>query len=193
MEMDALKDKTNRQLLETGITQEALFDGGMEVWRPWYGKKKTGKQVWYRLTVKHQNIDLINSAVSSLEPLLANQRYSFTLDMKQPVFKPEADGVEKALKQAYANASQKARILALSAGVTLGGVLQIEELSKAKRNSGAYGDEDYWGDEGRYGGTGGIAFSGAAEKPAIRSPKRTVWLRYRIRFEVMPKDSFSGK
>lgn len=105
-EIEVLKDKTIGMLLESGLAPEELFDGGMEVWRPWYGKKKTGKQVWYKLTVKHKDAERFSGAISRLEPLFANQRYSFTLDMKQPLFKPEPDGLNKALQQAYLHANE---------------------------------------------------------------------------------------
>jgi hypothetical protein len=188
-EMEGLKDKAIRLLREAGFTQEELFDGGTEVWRPWYARKKPGKQVWYKLTIRHKNMPLFSAAISSLEPLFSNQRHTFTLDRKQPVFLPQPGGLEAALRQAFDGARHKARVLAAAAGVALGGVLQMEELSKAKRNSGAFGDEDWGGDEARYGGgVGGMAVAGApgGEPPEISNPKRTIWLRYRVRFEVVP-------
>ncbi|MBG1266239.1 hypothetical protein [Nostoc sp. WHI] len=69
------------------------------------------------------------------------------MNMRQPIFSADEAAVQQAIRQAKA----KATVLATEANVELAGIFYIEELSTVKRNSGVYGDEDWFGDSMRFG------------------------------------------
>lgn len=186
-EADKLKAKCIQKLIKSGLEPDQIIDAGKEVWRPWWGSRKVAKEAYQKITVKTNDVDLLSKALSATESLFDNQRYVFTINMRQPEFEP-AEGVkEEALKEAIKDARYKAVALASESGLTLTNVLQIQELKQAKRSSGAMGDWDWAGDSDRFAVAAApmaLADAGGAGAPDIESPKRAIWVKYRVRFGV---------
>lgn len=187
-EVMQLKERCVKHLLDSGIQRAELFDGGTNLTRPWYRQKKIGKEASAKLSVQTEDIKRLSQAVHAIEQVKNSQREAIQMTMRSPVFGADEALVTQALQTAIRRAKEKAAILAASAELELAGVYRIEELSRAKRDSGAYGDEDWWGDSMRFlGAVAGGAASADEEEITLldlESPKRTIWVRYKVRFAV---------
>lgn len=188
-EMSDLKDDCVKKLVDSGIRNDEIIDGGGEVWRPWFRRKKVGKEARHKLTIKTPDMERLSRALSELEPIFENQRHHFTIGMRQPVFSDDLSAAIGAQKQALEEARTKAHALAEEAQVKLGGIVRIEELERTKRDSGSFGDHDWYGDSSRFGVAGAPSevlgeLGEEEESVPLESPKRTIWVRVRVRFAI---------
>ncbi len=186
-EVNALKERTIQHLMATGLPPTSILDGGTRLTRPWYQKKNVGKKASVKLIIQIADLDQLARSLSDIEQIRQSQRETIQFHMRQPVFQADDTAVNRALQQAIIQAKQKATILATEAGVQLGNIARIEELSRTKRDSGAYGDEDWWGDSQRFAtGAAGAGVLGAEDSslPNLDTPKRTIWVRYKVRFLI---------
>ncbi|BDD11697.1 hypothetical protein FUAX_41290 (plasmid) [Fulvitalea axinellae] len=179
----SLKDKTVIELKRAGLATDNIIDGGHELWKPWYGRKKTGKCAYYKLILETGDENLLSKSIERATLLFQEQRFNMTYEMKQPKYENPIEAEKQAINDAFENAMKKASAIAVSSSIEIGNLLQVTELSKSKRNSGSYGDEDWFGDESRF---GSALVAGAAEEdnPAMKKTERTVWIRYKFRFEI---------
>jgi uncharacterized protein YggE len=189
-EISDLKDHCVKQLVASGIRNDEIIDSGREVWRPWFRRKKVGKEARHKLTLRTSDIERLSKALSEIEPLFSGQRHHFTIEMRQPVFSDNLSAVIEAQKQALEEARTKAKALAREAQLQLGGIIRIEELAKTKRSSGAYGDYDWEGDSDRFAAAAAPAImlgdlAEESEPAALESPARTIWVKYRVRFAIV--------
>jgi uncharacterized protein YggE len=174
-----LRDHCIRTLKESGIKGSELTEGGGQVWRPWFWKKKPGQEVSHKILISCPDGDRLFKALGALEPLFDNQRSSLSVSMRRPKF--EATGGERsaAMSSAITNAKSSAEIIAHEAGLRVTGVTQVEELDERIERSGAYGDEDWHG-----------MYAIAAAAPSEEAPEpidaavRQIVVRYRVRFSV---------
>lgn len=188
-EISDLRDTCIQKLVASGIGKDEIIDSGGEVWRPWFRRRKVAKEAHHKITIKTPDVERLSKALSELEAIFANKRHNFTIDMRQPVYDNDLTAAIEAQKHALTEARAKANALATEANVRLGSVIRIEELAKTKRSSGAFGDDDWSGDSGRFalaaGATTDLAEGAVAEEPVpTESPKRTIWVRYRVRFAI---------
>jgi len=183
-----LKDETVLLLKKSGLSIENIIDGGYELWKPWNRKKKTGKYAHYKIIIQTKDENILSKSIEKISVLFQNQRHSLTYEMRQPQYDNPIELEKDAIKTAYKNALNKAKAIAEESNVEIGRLLQVNELSKSKRNSGIYGDEDWMGDNSRFGGyVGGISVAGGGyEEPDSTTSKaeRTIWVRYKFRFEI---------
>lgn len=173
-----LRDECIRVLLGAGLSKSELSEGGAEVYRTWWWEKKNvGQEANHRILINCPESGRMYEALSQLEPLFENKRYTLDISMLSPKFGHTDEAKELSLRTAIAEAQRKARLLAEAAGATLGPVIQVQELSGARTHSGAYGDED-WGYP--------VAIAGAAapggEPVELEGAKREVSARFRVRF-----------
>ncbi|MCA9094284.1 MAG: SIMPL domain-containing protein [Planctomycetaceae bacterium] len=178
-------------LLEAGITEEEIVEGGTAVRLPWYWKKQVGQNASRKIILKVADFGRLNHALELLEPLQSRskERKTISINMRQPEFTDSEDAKATALSDAFTDARKKASRLAITMNCILGTPLQVEEGTHAKRNSGFSGDEDWGGDFSRY-AMGGGAFLGAPgaaaiePEPELQRPTRTIFVKCRVRFEL---------
>jgi hypothetical protein len=175
-----LRDQCIRTLRDAGIGQDEMSEGGKEVWRPWYWKKKeVGQESAFKILLACPDAGRLYAALDALQPLFANARYTLTVSMRKPQF-GEAEGArEEAQTAAIGDARAKASLLAAAAGVRLGAVCQVEELDTMTGRSGSYGDQDW----GAYPMAAGAA--GGGDEPAfdeLKGATRKSRIRFRVRF-----------
>ncbi|MEN9864675.1 MAG: hypothetical protein RL748_265 [Pseudomonadota bacterium] len=173
-EVGELRNQCIIQLRQAGMADAELIEGGAEVGRSWYERKKTGQEAVQKILIECSDLARIQAAVAALEGLFENQRYTFQFSMNRPGFEIPADSVILAQRAAMQDARSQAEVLAQACGVKIMHVAQVEELTAKTSRSGMYGDEDW----------GGYAMAGAAASAPIQleagSRKNTV--RYRVRF-----------
>jgi uncharacterized protein YggE len=179
-EATEIRNRCIRTLKESGIEGSELTEGGGEVWRPWFWKKKPSQEVSHKILVACADRDRLFKALGALEPLFDNKRSSLSVSMRQPKFDAISNERSTATSGAIANAKSSAEIIAHEAGLTVTGVTQVEELDQRKGRSGAYGDEDW---RGAYAVVARAApFEEAPE--SIDAAVRQIVVRYRVRFSV---------
>lgn len=201
LEVRAVKDETSLQevtelwqeavrlLLEHGIQEDELTEGGTETFQPWYWKKPVGQYTTRRILVKATEYRRLQLALESLEPLkqFKKGRTTIAIDMKQPEFENSSEARAEALVAAYKDAEAKAGRLASAMGRKLCGVICLSEGGQAIRHSGFAGDEDWWGDSSRFSSGGMILMAGGAASDTtteLPKPTRTIFLRCRVRFAI---------
>jgi len=177
-EAEQLRADCVRQLREAGLRDDELQDGGFQVWQPWYQRKKVGEEASMKILVRCDELSRLQQALSRLEPLFENQRYTIDVRMRRPRFAASDDQRDQAQRDAIASARAQAALLADAAGVRLARVVQVEQLQGLTSGSGAYGDPD-WGHVAVRAGAGG----GAAEAP-LDPATREARVRYRVRFAI---------
>lgn len=180
-EVGALRARVIDGLLAAGLRTEELIEGGTHAWAPWFWRKKVGQEATYKIIIKCQELGRALQAIDTLEPLFSNQRHTLSVDMQQPHFRHNSDATDAARRDAVRMARHKAESVAVECGVTLGTVLQIEELTGYTRRSGMYGDEWTWCAEALG------APAGAAEPRPYESlapAQRHTTLLVRVRFAI---------
>lgn len=184
-EIAQLKERCVKHLLQFGVKPSEVFDGGTSLTRPWY-RKKVGKEALVKIILQVDDLDRLSHALNSIEQVKSGQREVIQMRMRSPLFTADETQVAQALQIAVRKAKEKAAILATEADIELAGISRIEELSKAKRDSGAYGDEDWSGDYMRFSAapSGGSMGEADCQSLDLESPQRIVWVRYKVRFLV---------
>lgn len=182
-EVGELRAQCIQQLRAGGLRSDELKEGGTELWRPWYLKKKVGQEASQKILIASDDIHRIFTAMAALESLFDHARYSLTVSMRRPKFDAGAERVQDTRRQAVSAAREKAAALAEQAGVRLGGVLQIEELERSVSRSGVYGDEDWRG--GLYIASAGAVSEGESEPAeSLDGATRVSTLRFRVRYAI---------
>jgi uncharacterized protein YggE len=179
-------------LRSAGIAEEEIVEGGTGYFHPWYWKKKVGQTASRKIILKVSEFGRLNRALEELEPLQERDRKTINVSMRQPEFATSTEAKTEALRVAYRDAHEKAKALCGEMTKRLGGVIHAEEGGWSKRASGFSGDEDWWGDSGRFGPAagGGLFLSAAAPtagEPEItpENPSRTIFVKCRVRFEIL--------
>ena len=194
-ELAELWDEALAALRNSGIRDEEIVEGGTDVRRPWYWKKKVGQNVTRKILLKVPDFSRLNDALESLEPLQSRhmERKTISVEMRQPEFENSNDSRSSALAQAFEDAKSKAVRLATAMNCTLGDPIHVEEGGWSKRNSGFSGDEDWWGDSGRFAAAAGVLMEAGGSAPRspepaveLQRPSRTIFVKCRVRFGVAP-------
>jgi uncharacterized protein YggE len=167
-------------LKENGLADEELSEGGSEVWRAWFWKRKPGQEVSSKILVACADQARLLKALAALEPLFAGARETLSVSMRQPKFETSSEERHAAMSNAIADARRSAETIARASALKITGVSQVEEIGDHKGRSGVYGDEDW-----RWAAAGGAATMGAEEAPqSLEAATRRVMVRYRVRFSV---------
>ncbi|MGB3640525.1 MAG: SIMPL domain-containing protein [Rivularia sp. (in: cyanobacteria)] len=183
----SLRNRCIETLLSNGLKESELKEGGIEVWRDWFArrKQKVGQEASQKIIICCSEIARLIPALSALERLFDNQRYTFTLDMRQPVFSANLEIQEKARSEAIQNAFSHAELLAKSANIEIKDVSQIEEISDITGASGVYGDAI--GGGYMMMGVAGESSSDDESYANLDNATRQIKVRYRVRFSVKAK------
>src|SRR5262249_24670045 len=140
-------------------------------------KKKPGQEVSHKILIACPDRDRLFKALGALEPLFDNQRSSLLVSMRQPKFEAAIGERSTAMSSAITNAKSSAEVIAHEAGLSVTGVIQVEELDQRTERSGAYGDEDW---RGVY--AGALAARSEEAPESIDAAVRQIVVRYRVRF-----------
>jgi len=187
-EVGELRSQCIRVLKDAGLTEKDLREGGAEMWRPWFWRKKPGREAMQKILVSCSDVQPLYQALSHLEPLFENQRYSLSVSMRKPHFSASDDARIQARRGAVADAREKATALASEGGLMIKGISQIEELAEKTSASGMFGDQD-WGGYAFAGAAVGAADDDSADEPGyekMEGAHRIATLRFRVRFVVEP-------
>jgi len=186
-----LASRCVERLVGAGLARDEIADGGLDLQRPWWTRRReearAGKEATRRLLLRSPSLARLTAGLAAIETLAGGQRDTIDVTMKPPVFAGDEAVRTAALRRALAAAREKAQALAEESVMTLGSVLRVEEGSPVQRHSGFAGDQDWHGDAARFGaGMGYLSESGGSESEPLTTPSRTVWVRCRARFELLP-------
>ena len=140
-EVTILRNLCIESLLSNGLEESELKEAGIDVRERSLNRRKIRQEARHKIIVSCSDISRLIQAVSTLEKLFKKPRYSFTLDMHQPVFATTLEVKEQAKKAAIKNACYHAKLLAESANTNIKNVIQIEELSPIFGESEIHSDE----------------------------------------------------
>ena len=137
-EVTILRNLCIESLLSNGLQESELKEGGMDVRERSLNRRRIRQEAKQKIFISCSDISRLIQAVSTLEKLFKKPRYSFTLDMHQPVFSTNSEVKEKARKAAIKNAHSHAKILLESTNTEIENIIQIEELSPIVGESEVY-------------------------------------------------------
>lgn len=143
-EVIALRDRCIEMLMAVGLERSALQEGKAEVWRDWFSRKQTGqetlqKKALQKIVVTCSEVGCLMKALSALELLFENPRYTFALNLHPPTFGASEELKQQARTAAIQDAYAHAKVLAAATQLNLVEVIQIEEVSKNTESSHIHG------------------------------------------------------
>jgi hypothetical protein len=166
-----------------GLQKDEIHDGGIDLFRLWFVKKGR-RTARHRIMLQTADEKRVTAACLALESIPKRKNWSFNIRTRQPVFTAGSEIKQAALRRAMVDAREKAVALAEEGGRRLGKALKIKEEGMAERSSGHLGDEDWAGDSTRFALRRFRAKIAPAE-PELQEATRTIWLRCRVRFELL--------
>ncbi len=128
-EIIILRNRCIETLLSNGLKEDELREAGIQIRERSLNRRRIRQEAMQKIIVSCSDISRLIQAVSTLEKLFKKPRYSFTLDMRQPVFSANLEVQEQAKKEAIKNAYSHAKLLAESGNIQIESVVNIEELS----------------------------------------------------------------
>jgi hypothetical protein len=140
-EVTILRNLCIESLFSNGLEESELKEAGIDVRERSLNRRRIRQEARQKIIISCSEISRLIQAVSTLEKLFKKPRYSFTLDMRQPVFDASREVKEEAKKAAIKNAYSHAKLLLESANTDIDNVIQIEELSPIIREAEVYNDE----------------------------------------------------
>ncbi|MDY6901326.1 MAG: SIMPL domain-containing protein [Cyanobacteriota bacterium] len=140
-EVTVLRNLCIETLLSNGLQESELKEGGINVRERSLNRRRIRQEAKQKIIVSCSDISRLIKAISTLEKLFKKPRYSFTLDIREPVFYASLEVKEEAKKAAIKNARSHAKLLLESANTNIETIIQIEELSPIIGESEVYNDE----------------------------------------------------
>ncbi len=128
-EVTILRNLCIEKLLSNGLKESELKEGGMDIRERSLNRRRIRQEARQKMIISCSDLSRLTKAVSTLERLFKKPRYSFTLDMRQPIFSASLEVKEQAKKEATKNAYCHAKLLAESANIEIENVTQIEEMT----------------------------------------------------------------
>lgn len=192
----ALREEIVKALLNAGLTQSDIHEGGSEsTQRAW----STRREVTHRIVVRHAKMDVLVRAMNAVERVFAAQprpwfssvKPSFTFDQPKPVYAEQVSAGDLTRK-ALSASREMAETLASEAGASLGPVLFIAECSSAETS--AYSQHDGGLYYHQIGGNTDFTLSepGPDESPNYTTlPEATGRFArlFRVRYALLPNNS----
>ena len=177
-EVTILRNLCIESLLSNGLEESELKEGGMSVRERSLNRRRIRQEAKQIMIVSCSDISRLIQAVSTLEKLFKKPRYSFTLDMRQPLFSTSLEVKEEAKKAAIKNAYSHAKLLVESANTNIENIVKIEELSPIVGESEVYNDE-----------LKNIVITAASSKSdanyrSLGNATREITVRYRVIFGI---------
>lgn len=159
-----------------------LEDGGR---RLRFNEKRGGiETVISRSFILHfRKMKVLNEFWGEVLAFNSDENQYITFEPSSPVFRADKDHEQKAHEKALIAARDRAESLAMASSLRLGDLVSAKQLALKRGESGAYSDEDWWGEGERFRDFYFIGSSGFVE---VDEPERTVYVRYLVRFEIKP-------
>ncbi|BAY81102.1 hypothetical protein NIES267_05670 [Calothrix parasitica NIES-267] len=180
-EVTILRNLCIESLLSNDLQESELTEGGMNVRERSLNRRRIRQEAKQKIIISCSDISRLIKAVSTLEKLFKKPRYSFTLDMHQPVFTTSIEVKEQAKKAAIKNAYSDAKLLLESTNADIGNIIQIEELSPIIGESEVYNDE-----------LKNIVVTASSKSDVsyinLENATREITVRYRVVFEIKSLD-----
>jgi hypothetical protein len=139
-------------------------------------------QRYKRLTRRYRLLasssDSRDRVVEAISGLRCTKQETVDVMIPRPIFEASATDIHRANADAVEDAHAKAAAVARASGGRVGQVLSVRQMPPHLRASGAFGDEDWWGqwDSVHIGGSPGL-------EP--EDPTRLVGVRFLVRFELI--------
>ncbi len=140
-EITILRNLCIETLLSNGLKESELKEGGMDVRERALNRRRIRQEAKQKIIISCSDLSSLVQAVSPLEKLFKKPRYSFTLDMRQPVFSASVEVKKQAKKAAIKNAYSHVKLLGDTANIDIKNVVEIEELSPIIGESEIYENE----------------------------------------------------
>lgn len=184
-EVISLRNRCIETLLSSGLERSELQEAGAEAWQSWNQRNKPGQEAYQKIIISSQSMSRLTKALSAMEKLFDNQRYKFSLNMRQPIFGTNEENRNKARSEARKNAYAHAMILAEASNLKLDGTIQIQEIRPETESSGVYGDYS-WG-MGMLPAPSGSSgsYNGDNEYSNLDSANQIIKLKYKVRYSVI--------
>lgn len=176
-ELVDLRNRCIETLKSNGLKHSELQEGGVDVKRNWLNNKKIRQEAFQKIIITCDDMYRLLEALSQLEPLFKHRRYSFTLDMVKPVFSKNSSVIEKAKKEAIANALTNATLLAEGAKLELDKIVEIEELTPIIGAEGVHNHESQ---------SVSTPWDNSRNFKSLENPSREITLRCRVSFSTIP-------
>ena len=128
-EITILRNLCIEKLLSNGLKESELKEGGMDIRERFLNRRRIRQEARQKMIISCSDLSRLIKAVSTLERLFKKPRYSFTLNMRQPIFSASLEVKEQAKKEATKNAYCHAKLLAESVNIEIENVTQIEEMT----------------------------------------------------------------
>lgn len=157
-----------------------LVDGGRRV-TSYRDRRKTETAISRKFLLHFASMDTLDEFWGHVLEFNSSDSKLITFEPLQPFFAADSDHEQSAHDQAMKNARQRAIKLTDASNLKLGTMISAKQLALSERHSGAYSDEDWWGDAERFRPRyhiGGIA------SIDLEEPERVVYVRYLVRYEV---------
>jgi hypothetical protein len=128
-EIILLRDRCIQALLSNGLKESELKEGGINVRESSLNPRRIRQEARQKMIVSCSDISRLIQAASTLDKLFKNPRYSFTLEIREPVFNASLDVKEQAKKEAIKNAYYHGKLLADSANIDIDNVVKIQAIT----------------------------------------------------------------
>ncbi|WP_414625006.1 SIMPL domain-containing protein [Calothrix sp. CCY 0018] len=176
-EITILRNLCIESLLSNGLEEYELTEGGLNIRERSLNRRRIRQEARQKIIISCSDISRLIQAVSTLEKLFKKPRYSFTLDMHQPVFGANWEIKEQAKKTAIQNAYSHAKLLLESVNTDIENVIQIEEMTPIIGESEVYNNklEDI---------VVKTVSNGSANYRKLKNAVREITLRYRVSFGI---------
>lgn len=140
-EVTILRNLCIESLLSNGLQESELKEAGIDVRERSLNRRRIRQEVRQKIIISIADISRLIQAVSTLEKLFKKPRYSFTLDMRQPVFGASLEVKEEAKKEAIKNAYYHAKLLLEWENTHIENILEIQEMTPIIGESEVYTNE----------------------------------------------------
>ena len=171
--LSAQRDRLIQTLREHGLRQDELSEGGRDT-STWRGRGRKEQSSSYRVLICCDDTPRLYQALDALESVADGSKFDLQIDMLGADHEVPPANLAQARRAALEDARLHAQTLAEAAGLKLGPVVSVQELSAHARSSGAMGDY----------GMMRLAAAGGGPAETLDPSQRTLTLQYRVRFAL---------
>ena len=168
----------------------SVEDGGTKFDLVSDGRTQRSRRLSRRYLFMAESPDAQDRLIAAVSCLAAGKAETVEVSVRQPFFECGKEEIDRAHRDAVADAQAKANVVARAARGQVGRVLSVRQLALRQRSSGAFGDSDWWGDLERF--TPEFHIGGRGELDA-GEPTRTIYVRFLVRFELLRDETGKAK
>ncbi len=139
-----------------------------------------------RYIVASQIYEHVDDLIVDLAELVLPEHCTIDCRPNQPEYEPTNEQKQQAYSKAVIDARANAEASLHGSSQKSGSVLSIKQLALSKRSSGAFGDDDWWGDSDRF--TARIHVGGRGGELNLNEPSRVIFVRFLVRFALVNRE-----